>query len=420
MRAKAIFTVFGRKLASGKTVFYYQCYDEKGKRLWAKSTGLHKKTEATAYCMKLYRDGLLIPQQKAPTFGEFAEGWFEPDTCSFLKRRQLRDPLSQGTIDIHKSNLTTHLKGFFSKYRLEEIDTEVLEGWFQFMAQKEIKTGTDTEGKKLKPASINLAYRTLRLMLGEAVRLKFIKMNPTYAVKELTDEENERVILTADEIRKLFPARWKTVWDNRVAYKANRLAAGTGMRIGEIRGLRGEHIHEDYIQVAGQYTRKGYKPKTKTKKNRDIPINQAIRQELEELTAINKGGYVFSEDGGLTPIRSETIERQFNRALERIGIDNATRKKRNLTFHAWRHFLNTALRMNDVADAKVQSVTGHLTKKQVEHYTHFDTRQFAEVREVQTTLLAAGKGERQKKAAKPKAETAQAVKAKARTKKATA
>jgi hypothetical protein len=61
MRAKAIFTVFGRKLASGKTVFYYQCYDEKGKRLWAKSTGLHKKTEATAYCMKLYRGRLTHP-----------------------------------------------------------------------------------------------------------------------------------------------------------------------------------------------------------------------------------------------------------------------------------------------------------------------------------------------------------------------
>jgi integrase len=425
MRAKAIFTVFGRKLASGKTVFYYQCYDAKGKRLWAKSTGLHKKTEATAYCMKLYRDGLLIPSPKVPTFGEYAEGWFDIETCRYLKWRQLHEPLSQGSIDIHKNNLTTHLKDFFSKYKLDEIDTVVLEDWFLNMTQKEVKSGsgvTDgkTESKKLKPGSINLAYRTLRLMLGEAVRLKIIRTNPTYAVKELTDEENERVILTLEEIRKLFPAQWDTVWDNRVAYKANRLAAGTGMRIGEIRGLRGEHIHEDYIQVAGQYTRKGYKPKTKTKKNRDIPINQAIRRELEELIAVNKDGYVFSEDKGVTPIRSETIERQYNRALERIGIDDTTRKKRNLTFHAWRHFFNTLLRMKNIADSKVQSVTGHLTKKQVEHYTHFDTRQFTEVRDAQTALLTAGEGKRKKKAAKAKTETAQTVKTKTKTKKATA
>jgi integrase len=157
--------------------------------------------------------------------------------------------LSQGSIDIHKNNLTTHLKDFFAKYRLDEIDTVVLEDWFLNMTQKEARSGSaDTDGKettskaerrKLKPGSINLAYRTLRLMLGEAVRLKIIKVNPTYAVKELTDEENERVILTLEEIRKLFPAQWNTVWDNWIAYKANRLAACTGMRIGELRGLRG-------------------------------------------------------------------------------------------------------------------------------------------------------------------------------------
>jgi integrase len=230
-------------------------YDEKGKRLWAKSTGLNKKTEATTYCMKLYRDGLLIPPPKVPTFGEYAEGGFDLETCRFLKWRQLHDPLSQGSIDIHKNNLTTHLKDFFANYQLDEIDSKVLEDWFLNMTQKEIKSGSaNTDGKKttsqierrkLKPDSINLAYRTLRLMLGEAVHQGLIKVNPTYAVKELTDEENERVILTLEEIHKLFPAQWNTVWDNWVAYKANRLAAGTGMRSGTIRVLWREHIHDD-------------------------------------------------------------------------------------------------------------------------------------------------------------------------------
>jgi integrase len=409
MRAKAIFSVFGRKLASGKTVFYYQCYDEKGKRLWAKSTGLYKKTEATAYCMKLYRDGLLIPAPKVPTFGEYTEGWFDIETCRFLKWRQLHDPLSQGTIDIHKNNFSVHLKDFFAKYKLDEIDTEVLEDWFLDMSKKE-----------LKPSSINLAYRTLRLMLGEAVRRKLIKANPTYEVKELKIEETNRKILTLEEIRKLFPAQWNTVWDSWTAYKANRIAACTGMRIGELRGLRGEYVFDDYILVAGQYTRRGYKPETKTKKDRNIPINPAVKRELDELTAINGDGYIFSDDGGVTPIRSEMIERQLNKALERTGIDDTERKKRNLTFHAWRHFFNTFLRMANIADSKVQSVTGHLTQKQTERYTHFDTRQFTEVREAQAKLLTAGETEPKGKTAKEKTETAPADKAKRETKRATA
>jgi hypothetical protein len=73
------------------------------------------------------------------------------------------------------------------------------------------------------------------------------------------------------------------------------------------------------------------------------------------------------------------------------------------------------LKLTNIADSKVQSVTGHKTLKLTEHYTHFDTRKFTEVREVQTKLLTAG--EPKKKAVKPKTETAQAVK---KTKKATA
>jgi hypothetical protein len=44
--------------------------------------------------------------------------------------------------------------------------------------------------------------------------------------------------------------------------------------------------------------------------------------------------------------------------------------------------------MSNVADSKVQKVTGHRTMKMTEHYTHFDTRQFNEVRNVQAELLA--------------------------------
>jgi topoisomerase IA-like protein len=43
--------------------------------------------------------------------------------------------------------------------------------------------------------------------------------------------------------------------------------------------------------------------------------------------------------------------------------------------------------MNNVSDGKVQSVTGHKTKRMMEHYTHFDSREFTEVRQVQSNLF---------------------------------
>jgi hypothetical protein len=50
--------------------------------------------------------------------------------------------------------------------------------------------------------------------------------------------------------------------------------------------------------------------------------------------------------------------------------------------------------MSNVADSKVQSVTGHRSMRMTEHYTHFDTRQFTEIRDVQTELLTFKKPEK--------------------------
>ena len=171
-------------------------------------------------------------------------------------------------------------------------------------------------------------------------------------------------------------------------YKAHRLAACTGLRVSELLGLRGEYVFEDYIYICGQFNRFGYVPHTKTKYNRNIPITGVMRQELDDLLQANGEGFVFSEDGGKTPVAPFRINRDYDRALNRIGISHEEKMKRNLSFHAWRHFFNTLLLMSDVADSKVQKVTGIRTKEVKELYTHFDTRKFTEVRNVQSELLA--------------------------------
>jgi integrase len=333
--------------------------------------------------MRLYREGTLVPKKKTMTFEEFAAGWWDIKTCKYLQLRQLSDPLSENTIDLNRDNTRNYLKAFFGPFQLGDITKEVMKEWF-----------LDMDRNGLSASTINSALKTLRVMLDEAVGRGMMPGNAAKEVKELKATVDERVILTMEEMGKLFPADWKSVWDNETIYKANRLASCTGMRIGELRGLQGRYVFDDYIHVCGQYThRHGYREKTKTKRNRDIPITADIRQELENLLKANGEGYVFSEDGGVSPISPERIYRAYDKALNNIGIDHKARLDRNLTFHAWRHFFNTALRMGNVTDAKVQSVTGHLTQKEIDHYTHFDTRQFTEIRAVQTKLLS-GKGEK--------------------------
>jgi site-specific recombinase XerD len=191
-----------------------------------------KKTEAKAFCMRLFKDGLLIPGKKVPTFAEYSCGWWDIETCRYLKWRQLHSPMAQNTIDLHKINFVKHIKGYFEKYRLDEITPPVIEGWLVSLSEKKMKTKAGKEWS-LKPKTINLVYGTFKLMMHEAVRLKLLKVNPCLEVKELKQEELKRVILTMDEIRKLFPPDWTTIWSNRVVYLAHRLAACTVWVLGE-------------------------------------------------------------------------------------------------------------------------------------------------------------------------------------------
>jgi len=108
---------------------------------------------------------------------------------------------------------------------------------------------------------------------------------------------------------------------------------------------------------------------------------------LDDLLAKNRNGYVFSADGGKTPIKTGLLNSGFNRALKKIGISYEEKLKRNLSFHSWRHFLNTLLLTSNVGLSKVQKVTGHKSLKMTDHYTHFDTTQFTEVMDVQNNLL---------------------------------
>ncbi|MCL2140024.1 MAG: N-terminal phage integrase SAM-like domain-containing protein [Treponema sp.] len=188
MRVKANFSVFGRKLPSGKKVYYYHCYDAKGKRQWAKSTGKTKKTEAVLHCMDLFRAGLLIPEQKVPTFAEFSEGWWDIETYSYLKRRQLQEPAAETTIHSHRGNFKNHIKDYFAKYKLDEITPDVIEGWLLHMSEKTgLKENKKAAGKKLNAKTVNLAYVTLKLMMNEAARKKLIKSNPCKEVKKLKE-----------------------------------------------------------------------------------------------------------------------------------------------------------------------------------------------------------------------------------------
>jgi hypothetical protein len=88
----------------------------------------------------------------------------------------------------------------------------------------------------------------------------------------------------------------------------------------------------------------------------------------------------------------------YHRALKRIGINRTEARSRGLSLHAWRHFLNTELQVAGVPVSKVQSVTGHKSDRMTEWYTHFDAKEFADVRQAQEALIQPDRKKKQNRA----------------------
>jgi integrase len=338
------------------------------------------KSEAREYCYALMRKGDLRFQKKAKaavisTFEEFSKGWWDFETCSYLNKRKSRRNISEGYADQAKSSTRLYLIPAFGKHRIDSITTFEVDTWLTSFREKGLSNNT-----------ANLAFKILRIMLGEAALSGVIKSNPCNGVKLLPSNSKQIDILTPEEVKAIFPADWRTVWRDETVYILNKLAACSGMRIGELRGLKGEFLYDGYINVCAQWGTFGYTD-VKTHKPRNITIPKIVEADLNMLKQKNGNGFLFSENGGKNPIKLDKVYRVLFKALENIGIDKAARAKRHISMHVWRHFFNTTLLMANVSDSKVMSMTGHASLKMKEHYTHFDTTKFSEVIAVQENLL---------------------------------
>ena len=374
MRYRELFCVFPRRLPSGRTVYYYQTYDKDGRRTNPKSTGAVRARDARLYCMKLYREGTLgVTVKKVPTFKEFSVGWWDMKTCEYLKSRMARRKISTSYARHGKKNLEKHLIPAFGNKRLNEITSHEIDAWMV----SNLENGWAAN-------SVNLMYTILKVMLEVAVKKGLIEKNPCAQVQRAAVRKNKYEIMTIEEVKRLFDSQnLERVWREELHYTLNMLAATTGMRLGEIQGLRADSVYADFVEVVRQYNSFREVTDTKTHDTRYVTIPAIVARGLSRLMEVNEDGFVFSNDGGKTPVCRSAIYEHFHEALEAIGIDRAEQKRRGLTFHKWRHFFNTTLRMGNVADSKVRELTGHKSEAMTDLYTHFDPRSFGDVKRIQ-------------------------------------
>ena len=319
-----------------------------------------------------------------PTFEEYAVGFWDWETSPYLKERRKRRKLTQSYTESAKKIVAHSISPYFGKMKLDKITGEIIEQWIDTLLE---------QGKK--NVTINGYFGTLMTMMKWAVRKRVIDRDPFLDVQKLLKEPKEKKIITHDEFKALFVADWKKVGDSDLLMcTANKLTALTGMRCGEVLGLKGEFVFDDHLHLCAQFDDYGYR-EIKTKIKHLVPLPKELVKDLRKLIKINSDGFVFSEDGGENPITRRRFYLGLQRAFNNIGIGEDEIRQRGLNIHAWlfnvaqaTSFCNTELLRGGLTVKKVQAVTGHKTESMTDNYTHFNSLEFAEVTKIQEMLLA--------------------------------
>ncbi len=206
------------------------------------------------------------------------------------------------------------------------------------------------------PATIEVARKVLRLVLGTAQGSGAIKGNPCDGVKIPRAAKAEMLFLTAEEVEAL-AATIDAPYGILV-----RFAAYTGMRAGEIGALRvgrldlvrgRVEVAESVTEVEGQGLVYG---STKTYERRAVPLLPSIRDELAihvAPRARDADAFVFAAPNG-GPLRHRNFyRRQFKPALKAAGLPAALR------FHDLRHTCASLLIALGAHPKAIQERLGH-------------------------------------------------------------
>ena len=146
-----------------------------------------------------------------------------------------------------------------------------------------------------KPATVNRALAVLSRMFSLAREHGYINSNPVSRVRRMR-EDNQRIrYLTEDEQARLLDAlSGSREWLRPVVV----FALNTGMRLGEIASLCWQQVDFERGVISVR--------RTKTGKDRFIPINEEAREILTELYRKRQGERVFAEMSRKQPPASPT------------------------------------------------------------------------------------------------------------------
>lgn len=288
----------------------------------------------------------------------------------------MKNSLKQSTYTSYAGYINNHFAPAIGGIKLKELTTKILQDFYNYKLTKQ----------ELSPKTISNMHRCLHKALKQAVLEHHINFNPCDAVNLPRTDKPQIEIFTIEEQQRLMYTSFNFRYGIFI-----RLTLATGIRLGELLGLRWEDVDArtnmlyirrtlnrlekvDYDGTGNKTEIVIQEPKTQNSV-RSIPLMKSIINELMQWRSVqlsdaqiagaayqNSGFIVTNQFGGY--IEPRTFKDYYNTILDAANLGH-------FTFHALRHTFTTRALEKGMDSKTLSTILGHYSVAfTLDTYTH--------------------------------------------------
>jgi integrase len=347
-------------------------------------------SDAEFIISELKRRGLILScvfagAADAVLFADFLEEFWDWNRSPYIREKlRAEHSIHRNYVNGMLCTVKKYWIPFFSSALLGELLPCDIERFFDYLSscrgRNDQPLSNVSKNEIIKAGTVPLRWAYRKEKIGQDITRGLILFSKKYT---------ERQILTPQLAASIFAQEWA---DERCKI-ANMTAMVTGLRAGELQGLRAGDLGEGCLLVRHSWNRYDKLKTTKTNEERvvEMPFPSVLRS-LRYIASLNphgvgKDSWVFwSSLSANKPMEQKLFISGLRDSLIASGLNEAEAKV--FSFHGWRHFFTTYMRKK-IEDKLLQSQTGHKTIPMLERYSaHLIPGDRDKIREAQREVFS--------------------------------